>query len=242
MTNMLQLKIALDEITPPIWRRFIVKDSIRFQGLHEIIQTVMGWENYHMFEFQMDDVHIGNDEEVHNLAENSFKKLHQSPQFLKMLEQTKFKNGYADFDMNKVNKILKNTEKNKPKENYTLKSKMSELFIKEKQRAKYVYDFGDNWEHTIIVEKISGEKVAEENPVCLAGERACPPEDCGSVSGYYELVEIQKNKNHPEYEEKIVEWLGEDFDFEKFDVKGINKKLLKQSIKVDGRTRYWVPT
>lgn len=52
-----------------------------------------------------------------------------------------------------------------------------------------------------------------------------PPEDCGGVWGYQELPEIKKDKNHPDYEEKIIEWLGEDFDFEEFDLNGVNKSL-----------------
>ncbi len=66
------------------------------------------------------------------------------------------------------------------------------------------------------------------------------PEDYGSYPGYYELMKIKKNKKHPEYKERIKEWLGEDFDFEHFDIEEINKELLKL-VKVDGRTRYWVP-
>jgi hypothetical protein len=52
-------------------------------------------------------------------------------------------------------------------------------------------------------------------------------------------MKIKKNKKHPEYKERIVEWLGEDFDFEHFDIDDINKELLRL-IKVDGRFRYWV--
>ena len=103
MTNVLQLKITLEGITPKIWRRFLVKDNTTFQKLHDIIQIVMGWGNYHMFEFQIGDMCISADEEGHNLAESSFKKLYQSPEFLKMLKQTKMKNGSASLDVNKIN-------------------------------------------------------------------------------------------------------------------------------------------
>ena len=241
MTNVLQLKITLEGISPKIWRRLLVKDNITFQKLHDIIQIVMGWGNYHMFEFQIGDMCISADEEGHNLAESSFKKLYQSPEFLKMLKQTKMKNGSASLDVNKLNRILKEQEKNKPILKHTLKTKICELLNSEGQKFLYVYDFGDNWEHTLVVEKIQDSKGVNDCPVCLEGERACPPEDCGSVPGYYELIKIKKNKNHPEYEERVVEWLGEDFDFEKFNLDEINKELPKQNIKIDGRTRYWVP-
>ena len=63
----------------------------------------------------------------------------------------------------------------------------------------------------------------------MGGERACPPEDCGSVSGYYKLVRVKKNKKHQGYSELIVKWLGEGHDFELFDVEKVNKKLRKLS-------------
>ena len=240
MTKILQLKITLEGISPKIWRRFLVKDNIAFQKLHDVIQIVMGWGNYHLFEFNVGNITITSDEEGYNAAEGSFKKLFQSPEFIKMLENTKLRKGSASLDVNKLNKILKKADKNKPKNKYKLSSRLNELLVGENQEFSYLYDFGDNWEHTLTIEKIPDDKDSPLVPVCLGGERAGPPEDCGSYPGYYELMKIKKNKNHPEHKERIVEWLGEDWDFERFDLDEINKELLKL-IKVDGRTRYWVP-
>ncbi len=192
MTKILQLKINLEGITPKIWRRFLVKDSITFQELHNTIQAVMGWDDYHLFEFQINGTSISADEEGHNLAESSF----------------------------------------------SLKSKINTLINLEKQKFTYVYDFGDDWEHAIVVEKVLDSADSPFVPYCIEGERACPPEDCGSVPGYYELIRIKKNKRHPEYDERIVDWLGEDFDFEQFDLNEINKGL-RALVKIDGRARYW---
>jgi len=108
-----------------------------------------------------------------------------------------------------------------------------------KQKFGYLYDFGDNWEHSVIVEKVLDSADAPFIPFCIGGERASPPEDCGSIPGYYELQKIKKNKNHKEYKERIVGWLGEDFDFEHFDLDETNKEL-HRLVKIDGRTRYWV--
>lgn len=63
-----------------------------------------------------------------------------------------------------------------------------------------------------------------EYPVCIAGERACPPEDCGSVPGYEEILEILKDPKHEEYEERL-EWLGGAYDPEKFDLEHVNGLL-----------------
>ncbi len=63
-------------------------------------------------------------------------------------------------------------------------------------------------------------------PVCLDGQRACPPEDCGGPWSYPEMLETLKNPDHEEYEE-LLEWVGDEFDPEAFDVEKINR-LLKQ--------------
>lgn len=112
--------------------------------------------------------------------------------------------------------------------------------LKPKQKIHYTYDFGDCWGHLIVVEKILPRDNATLYPTCIAGELSCPPEDCGSISGYYRLLAIKKNKKHPEYKHLIAEWLGEDFNPEYFNLEQVNKDLMKQFYKVDGRTRHWI--
>ena len=70
----------------------------------------------------------------------------------------------------------------------------------------YKYDFGDGWEHEILLEGILLKEKSRKYPYCLAGERACPPEDCGGCYGYYELLEVLDNPFHEEHE-GMVEWL-----------------------------------
>ncbi len=99
--------------------------------------------------------------------------------------------------------------------------KISKYFIPQNNKAIYIYDFGDDWKHTVKFEKVMARDKNKQYPLCLTGKRACPPEDCGGVWGYQELLEILSDPEHEEYEERI-EWLGEDFDPEHFDVKGIH--------------------
>jgi len=101
---------------------------------------------------------------------------------------------------------------------------LGQLITGEKGKLHYVYDFGDSWEHEILVEKILPVEKGTHYPVCLAGKRACPPEDCGGVPGYEELLEILKDPSHPDHEEKF-EWLPGDFDSEKFDLESVNGRL-----------------
>lgn len=97
------------------------------------------------------------------------------------------------------------------------KQKIAEWFSMENSVAEYTYDFGDNWEHKVKLEKILPKEADTTYPRCIAGKRACPPEDCGGVWGYEEMLDIVADKTHEEYEETI-EWLGDDFDPDHFDV------------------------
>ncbi len=104
------------------------------------------------------------------------------------------------------------------------KTRVDAVFTSEKEKCLYEYDFGDGWEHELLLEKILEPEGGVEYPVCIKGRRACPPEDCGGVYGYYELIEIINNPRHPEYE-GTMEWLGGDFDPEEFDLEEVNQLL-----------------
>ncbi|MBM4305550.1 MAG: plasmid pRiA4b ORF-3 family protein [Deltaproteobacteria bacterium] len=72
--------------------------------------------------------------------------------------------------------------------------------------ALYLYDFGDGWQHEVVLEGILLKEEGIKYPRCIAGKRACPPEDCGSIPGYYDLLNVIKNPKHDEYDEMIA-WL-----------------------------------
>lgn len=91
-------------------------------------------------------------------------------------------------------------------------------------RFAYTYDFGDNWEHTIAFEKAKPAVEGQAYPVCIAGKRNCPPEDCGGVWGYDELLAILADPAHPDHAERI-DWIGEEFDPEDFHTEGANASL-----------------
>jgi hypothetical protein len=92
------------------------------------------------------------------------------------------------------------------------------------KRFTYTYDFGDSWEHLIVIEKLGVAGDGLETPACIAGKRACPPEDCGGVWGYYELLDALADPDHPDREDRL-EWLGEDFDPEAFDLAHADKAV-----------------
>lgn len=83
-------------------------------------------------------------------------------------------------------------------------------------KLRFDYDFGDGWEHDVVVEAVEPVERGVTYPLCLAGARACPPDDCGGPWGYGELLEALANPRHPDHEDR-VDWIGEEFDPEHFD-------------------------
>jgi hypothetical protein len=109
------------------------------------------------------------------------------------------------------------------------RARLAEVLRKPGDRMVYEYDFGDGWEHDIVLEAI-GEAAEAKPPVrVLAGKGACPPEDVGGIGGYYLFLEAIRNPRHPEHRE-ILEW-GGDFDPDAFEIDAINKYFQKRSRK-----------
>lgn len=89
----------------------------------------------------------------------------------------------------------------------------------------YEYDFGDGWLHEISIEGIvSTDEVKMPLPYCVKGERSCPPEDCGGIWGYADMLEKLAGPRNKERKE-LMEWLGGEFDSEEFDIHGVNERL-----------------
>lgn len=101
------------------------------------------------------------------------------------------------------------------------KAKISEYFTLENKEALYTYDFGDNWQVKVRLEKILPKKEGVEYPICTAGKRAAVPEDIGGIWGYEDMLEILKDPEHEDYEDTVA-WLGKDFDPEYFDPEDVS--------------------
>jgi len=183
--NRLRLKITLDNVEPPIWRRVVVRDDLTFQQLHEVIQAAMGWEDCHMHQFELASPRlvIGS-EDVPLFGEGP-----------PMLPETG--------------------------------TRLSEM-LGRKRKFRYWYDFGDDWWHTIAIEKRLPAEPDGPAAELVAGERACPPEDCGGPWGYAGMLEAAADPAHPEHQ-NIREWLG-DFDPAAFDLAGRAKRV-KNSVR-----------
>lgn len=181
--NVYQLKLSMKGITPQIWRRIQVPENYTFLDLHNAIQAVMDWEDYHLHEFKMINPKTG-EPEIIGMEGNDFEAF-GGPL---VPEQ---------------------------------KAKISDYFTLENKDALYTYDFGDNWQVKVRLEKILPKKEGTDYPLCTAGKRAAVPEDIGGIWGYEDMLEILKNSEHEEYEDTVL-WLGKDFDPEYFDPKDVS--------------------
>jgi len=172
-----QLKITLQDVRPPIWRRVQVDSDTTLSKLHRIIQASMGWTNSHLHAYLIEGVEYGQ----------------PMPDY--------------DFDVRNEQRV-----------------KLSQVAAGERFKFLYTYDMGDSWEHEILVEKVLPADPQVRYPLCLAGKRACPPEDCGGPWGYAAFLDAIRNSDHPEHED-MLEWVGGEFDPEAFDGEAVNRML-----------------
>lgn len=120
--------------------------------------------------------------------------------------------------------------------------RLGDLIKQKGRKFYYFYDFGDYWEHELVITTNKSCNLDEERELlCLAGERACPPEDVGGVPGYLEFCEALQCPEHEEHE-SYMEWSGGDYDSECFDVNAVNMELIKYYCWLRDRTLQWKET
>ena len=178
----LTFQIKLIGTEPLVTRTFKVSSESSMYVLHHIIQVVMGWKNYHLYQFEVGAMVIAD------------KRL------------------WDEEEMGPITDVKEVS--------------VGEVFTKVGTTAVYEYDFGDGWMHHLELVDISNHPTQEVLPMVLSGENACPPEDCGGIHGYKELLEVLKNPKHPEYRETKV-WAGSTFNPTKLSVDASNKELGK---------------
>ncbi|MCE9590210.1 MAG: plasmid pRiA4b ORF-3 family protein [Planctomycetes bacterium] len=200
-----ELRITLQGSKPAIWRRVAVASDTTLGGLHEVIQVVMGWTNSHLHQFV-----VRNDQPKPTREE--IRKLGQSGQWEKIVGRRRRDRTISDPEFK-----LEDAE-----DEFAVR--LAELAPRVGSGFAYEYDFGDGWAHRVEVVKIGPPDKGVEYPICLAGKLARPPEDCGGVWSYYDLLGAIRNPRHARHDER-VEWLGDDFDPDRFDLEEVNAVL-----------------
>jgi len=169
MTRLIfQLRIAVADVAPPVWRRVLVPGGYTLDRLHRVLQYALGWRDRHLHVFEIEGVQYG---------------VPDPDELLDVRDE--------------------------------LDARVDAVLAKG-SRLRYTYDFGDWWEHQVLVEDVVPAVPDERYPLVEAGERACPPEGCGGPRGYTELLAALGDPAHPEHG-RMREWLGGPFDPEVFD-------------------------
>jgi hypothetical protein len=155
------VRIELRHTDPPIWRQVEVPTSITLKVLHDIVQIVMSWFDYHMWEFAIGGRRYGRpmDED------------------------------WGDGPRLDAGKV-----------------RLRDVLAGRKTVIDYVYDFGDDWEHRLTVTDVRAGDPGVRYPRYVGGERNGPPEDCGGIPGFYELLEALADPKHPRHAE-LSEWI-----------------------------------
>jgi pRiA4b ORF-3-like protein len=104
------------------------------------------------------------------------------------------------------------------------KVRVSEILNKPGAKAEYTYDFGDSWEHGIVLEKVLAPEPGLAAPSCADGKLHGPPEDCGGLGGFYNLLGAIRDPSHKEHKD-LLEWIGGSFDPESFSPAEVNQVL-----------------
>jgi hypothetical protein len=86
-------------------------------------------------------------------------------------------------------------------------ARLGQFLNRQGDRIQYAYDFGDGWEHDIVLEKRVYQDPGAQLPACIAGNGACPPEDCGGPWGYADLKDTLADPLHEDNGHTLV-WLG----------------------------------
>jgi hypothetical protein len=159
-----RLKIVLDDAEPPIWRAVELPARTGLKELHHIIQAAMGWDDEHLYSFQI---------------------------------------GRQKIDG---------------------RDQLGELIASGVKRFGYLYDMGDSWQHTLRVERTYAADPKQSYPRFVDGAGRCPPEDCGGIPGFYNLLDALADPKHPDHE-NLTEWVGGEFEPEAFDLGETNESL-----------------
>ena len=109
------------------------------------------------------------------------------------------------------------------------RTRLGDLLMQPKQRLTYEYDFGDGWEHDVVLETIGEPGAGLRYPRVIDGKRACPPEDVGGVPGYEEFVAVLRDPMHDEHQGMLA-WAGGRFDPEEFDLIDVNDRLPRRRV------------
>jgi hypothetical protein len=174
------VRIELRDTDPPIWREVEVPTSITLKVLHDVIQAVMGWFDYHLWEFTIGKQRYG----------------------LPMDED------WGTGPRKEAAKV-----------------RLRDVLKPRRTTIDYIYDFGDSWENRLTITGVRPGDPHASYPRYVGGERNAPPEDCGGIPGFYDMLDALADPDHPNHADAI-EW-ADDYDPDTVDELPIKYALLR---------------
>ncbi|MCB9061404.1 MAG: plasmid pRiA4b ORF-3 family protein [Halobacteriovoraceae bacterium] len=172
-----EFTVSLVNTKPLVWRKFLAHEIIDLDELHMLIQITMGWNNAHLYAFEIN------------------RKFYSD-------EESAVEMDYIPSNGIELRDVLGSSKK-----------------------FTYTYDFGDDWLHEIEITNTLEDDPKMNYPVCIAGENACPPEDCGGPHSFENLKKVISGKNSKEKDE-LLTWLGGFYNPATFDPNFVNKFFL----------------
>lgn len=173
------LKLQVIGCSPPIWRRFLVRESMWLSRLHDSIQVAFDWFDYQTHDFMIEDARYGNPLRRDEITVED------------------------DRDVT-----------------------LADLDFASRGRVYYTYHFGEGWRVEVTIEEARPVAKGVHYPTCLGGERAGPPEDCGGLEAFHDMLVCIKEPD-TDLGREWLEWLGPGYVPEACDVERINKALRK---------------
>jgi len=179
--KIVRLKIELSDIDPPIWRRVDMPANFTLRRLHDVIQAVFDWLDYHLHQFEIGDRIYGAPE--HEDEDLGGERL------------------YSDANI-----------------------RLGDLLDRGVRQFIYRYDFGDDWEHVVTVERVTDPDESLEYPILVDGAHRAPPEDCGGSPGFEAFLEAMLDEDHDEHD-ALIDWYGGPFDADDMDLDTVEARL-----------------
>lgn len=183
------VRLDLDDVKPPIWRRLRLASDLTLDEVHDIIQLAMGWQDCHLHHFVMGP-------DTRDL---------RRPHFLAPFDIEEGEEGVPEADV-----------------------RLDQVLGKAGHRLFYEYDFGDGWWHTLKLEKVEPWVDGDPEASCIAGRRACPPEDLGGprmVEALGDWLAGRTEGYDPDWVRQVLDWLPEGYDPGVFSVEDVNDAL-----------------
>ena len=228
MNTIHRLKITLDDVEPPLWRLLEIESDCPIDFVADAIRGVFGWSFTHGYKFVIKGRHYG----THNhwVRDDPEQELEERRRHI-----TKRKLG-SNAERKAMDELFdwydaRRAELAKEEDPIPM---LSEVVRRARSRFRFIFDFGDWWEHTVIVEKIEPADPSVAYPRCIGGSGANPLEDCG---GWWRLNQVIQAVDEPKIprdetlQHIITNWVGENWDHQKVSVDEINMRLRKMFTK-----------